>query len=320
MSFLTVLQQGDRLRKSCLEAAAVAVDLAAAADADLDAVYIGSGLEQTLDLLAGSGIRKVFLYDEPHLNNASEGQLAVIIESLARNMDHSVIVGSATTFGKELFASLSARLDTELVQDCIGASWEKGLVVTKALYGGRVHAQIRFTGNPALISCRPNVFPIKSSNGDLPEIVRMAAHIESNGIRFVEAEKPSADKLVLTEANIVVSGGRGMDGNGSWEILEQLCDEIGGALGASRAAVDSGWIPHSHQVGQTGKIVNPDLYIACGISGAVQHFAGMRESRIVVAINRDPNAPIFEMCDYGIVGDLFEVVPVLVEELRQRRS
>jgi electron transfer flavoprotein alpha subunit len=136
----------------------------------------------------------------------------------------------------------------------------------------------------------------------------------------VEAEKPSTDMPALTEANIIVSGGRGMDGNGSWQILEKLCSEIGGSLGASRAAVDSGWIPHSHQVGQTGKIVNPDLYIACGISGAVQHFAGMRESKIVVAINRDPGAPIFEMCDYGIVGDLFEVVPVLVEELRQRRS
>jgi electron transfer flavoprotein alpha subunit len=320
MSFLIVLQQGDHLRKNCLEAASAAAGLAAAADADLDAVYIGSGIEQTLDLLAGSGIRKVFLYDEPLLNNASEGQLAVILESLVRKMDHRVIVGSATTFGKELFASLSARLDAELVQDCIDASWEEGLVVTKALYGGKVHAQIRFTGIPALISCRPNVFSIRTSDGDLPEIVTMTAPVESNGIMFVEAEKPSANKLALTEANIVVSGGRGMDGNGSWEILEQLCEEIGGALGASRAAVDSGWISHSHQVGQTGKIVNPDLYIACGISGAVQHFAGMRESRIVVAINRDPNAPIFEMCDYGIVGDLFEVVPVLLEELRQRRS
>jgi len=320
MPFLTVLQPGDRLRKSCLEATAAAADLAAAAEADLDAVYFGSGLEQNMDLLAGSGIRKVFLYDEPLLDTASEGQIAVIIESLVREMDHKVIVGSATTFGKELLASLSARLDAELVQDCIDVSWKNGPVVTKALYGGKVHAQLRFTENPALISCRPNVFPIRSSDGEMPEIVSMTAPMESNGIVFVEAEKPSTDMPALTEANIVVSGGRGMDGNGSWEILEKLCTEIGGALGASRAAVDSGWIPHSHQVGQTGKIVNPDLYIACGISGAVQHFAGMRESKIVVAINRDPSAPIFEMCDYGIVGDLFEVVPVLVEELRQRRS
>jgi electron transfer flavoprotein alpha subunit len=320
MSFLTVLQQGDRLRKSCLEAVSAAADLAAAAGVGLDAVYLGSGLDHNLDLLAGSRIRKVFLVDEPLLDTVSEGQLAVIIESLAREMGHRVIAGSATTYGKELFASLSALLDAELVQDCIGISWDNGPVVKKALYGGKVHAQIRFTGEPALITCRPNVFPVPLPEGDPPEVVPVTASVESNGVLFVEAEKPSADKPVLTEADIIVSGGRGMDGNGSWQVLEELCEQIGGALGASRAAVDSGWIHHSHQVGQTGKIVNPDLYIACGISGAVQHFAGMRESRIVVAINRDPDAPIFEMCDYGIVGDLFEVVPALVEALRQRRS
>ena len=175
MSFLIVFQQGDQLRKSCLEAAGAAAKLAAAAGTDLDAVYMGSGFDASLDRLAGSGIGRVFLFDQPELNRSSEGQLAGIVETLVKDMDHELILGSATTFGKEFFASLSARLDAELIQDCMEINWEKDPIAIKALYGGKIHARIRVTGRPALLSCRPNLFPFTSHSGELPAIERMTA-------------------------------------------------------------------------------------------------------------------------------------------------
>ena len=320
MSFLIVLQQGDQVRKSCLEAAGAAAKLAATAGTDLDAVYMGSGFDASLDRLAGSGIGRVFLFDQPELNRSSEGQLAGIVETLVKDMDHELILGSATTFGKEFFASLSARLDAELIQDCIEVAWEEDPIAVKALYGGKVHARIRVTGRPVLLSCRPNLFPVNSHGGDLPDVKCMTAEAGDDGVRFLEALKTPGEEASLTEADVIVAGGRGMGGPERWEVLEPLCSELGAALGASRAAVDSDWISQSHQVGQTGKTVNPELYVACGISGAVQHLAGMMESKVVVAINRDPEAAIFEMCDYGIVGDLFEIVPMLVEKIKQGHS
>jgi electron transfer flavoprotein alpha subunit len=320
MPFLVVLQQGDQLRKSCLEAAAAAAKLAAAAGTDLDAVYMGSGFNGSLGQLAGSGIKRVFLFEQPELNRSSEGQLAGIVETLVEEMGHELILGSATTFGREFLASLSARLDAELIQDCIDIEWEEDPIAKKALYGGKVHARIRVTGRPALLSCRPNLFPLNSQGEELPAVERMTAEIDDDGVRFLETLEISEEEAPLTEAAVIVAGGRGIGGADRWGVLELLCSELSAALGASRAAVDSNWISQSHQVGQTGKTVNPELYVACGISGAVQHIAGMMESKVVVAINRDPEAAIFEMCDYGIVGDLFEIVPMLVEKIKQCHS
>lgn len=187
----------------------------------------------------------------------------------------------------------------------------------KPVYAGKVLSDVRVSSSPALVSLRPNVTAVVQEGDGLPEIVRREMPEVSLRTVLKEAADAAAGTVELTEAKIIVSGGRGIGGPENWPVLQALCDALGAALGASRAAVDAGWIHHAHQVGQTGKVVSPDVYIACGISGAIQHQAGMRTSKIIVAINKDPNANIFKICDYGIVGDLFEVVPMLTEEVKK---
>jgi electron transfer flavoprotein alpha subunit len=206
-------------------------------------------------------------------------------------------------------------LDAGLAMDCVSVRAVDGkIIATRPLYGGKILAEIQVLSVPALVCLRPNVIPVlkKAGRGGIERV-------------SVEPPRPSTEiletireqgKMELTEADVVVSGGRGMGGP-DFSVLEELARALSGAVGASRAAVDEGWRPHSDQVGQTGKVVSPKLYIACGISGAVQHMAGMSGSRCVVAVNKDPDAPIFSRADYGIVGDLFEVVPVLTEALRK---
>jgi electron transfer flavoprotein alpha subunit len=236
---------------------------------------------------------------------------------LAKELGAKVIVGSASALGKELCASVAARLGVELAQDCIGLCWDNGLKAVKPIYAGKIVADMRLSSVPAIATIRPNVVAVERAGDAAPEIVRREMPAVSLRTVLKEAALAAAGTVELTEAKIVVSGGRGIGGPESWPVLRALCDAVGAALGASRAAVDANWIHHSHQVGQTGKVVSPDVYIACGISGAIQHLAGMRTSRIVVAINKDPEAPIFKNCDYGIVGDLHEVVPLLTQELKK---
>jgi electron transfer flavoprotein alpha subunit len=210
-----------------------------------------------------------------------------------------------------------------LAQDCIalGTTANGTPLVRKPLYAGKLLADLRLVRQPALVTLRPASFQIERSGDALPAIAYHTMK-NPNNLRssIKEVVKVSAGMAELADARIVVSGGRGMGGADHWAVLQELCQELGAALGASRAAVDAGWIHHPHQIGQTGKAVSPDLYIACGISGAVQHLAGMRSAHKVVAINKDPTAEIFQHCDYGIVGDLFEVVPMLIQELKAQRT
>ncbi|MEJ2482702.1 MAG: electron transfer flavoprotein subunit alpha/FixB family protein, partial [Gemmatimonadota bacterium] len=193
--------------------------------------------------------------------------------------------------------------------------------VTRPVYAGKAYARFRFRESPALISIRPNVFPVVEQSGDgmleLP-----AAPEPTQKTRVGPVEKGERDRLDVREADIVVAGGRGLQGPEKWEILEQLVEALGtqATLGASRAVVDAGWRPHGEQVGQTGKVVSPSLYFAIGISGAIQHLAGMRTANVIVAVNKDPEAPIFDVANYGIVGDAFEVVPELTEAVRKLRA
>jgi len=317
MSVLVLLEQRGELKPCAFEAATVAGAVARAAGMPLYAAYVGQSLGDQAEALAGFGIEKVYAYENTRLGHYSNDGYVPIVRDLAQELDAAVIIGSATALGKTLCASVAARLGVDLAQDCIELRWDDGLKAKKPVYAGKVIAEVGLTDRPAMASLRPNVVAVAREGNAAPEVVRRDLPDLSLRTVLKEAVEAAAGTVDLTEAKIVVSGGRGLGGPDRWAVLQTLCDVLGAALGASRAAVDAEWIPHAHQVGQTGKVVSPDLYVACGISGAIQHQAGMRTSRVVVAINKDPDAPIFKICDYGIVGDLHEVVPLLAEEARK---
>jgi electron transfer flavoprotein alpha subunit len=230
-----------------------------------------------------------------------------------------VILFSATALGKDLAPRVAAHLDVGLAADVTGTNVAGGkFTVRKPVYAGKSYVDLEFTRSPAICSLRPNNFAAEKGGGSA-KVERAAIDVGGAKSRTIEVKAQAAGaKADLTEASIIVSGGRGMKGPENFVLLERLSSAIpGSVVGASRAVVDAGWRPHSDQVGQTGKTVSPNLYIAVGISGAIQHLAGMRTSKCIVAINKDPEAPIFKVADYGIVGDLFQVVPALEAEFRK---
>ena len=317
MSVLVLLEQRGELKPCAFEAASAASKVARDAGMALNAVYIGQSLGDQAAALEGLGIGTVYAYENTRLGHYSNDAYVPIVRDLARELDAKVIIGSATALGKELCASVAARLNAELAQDCLDIAWDNGLKAKKPIYAGKVLSDVALGGDVAMVSLRPNVVAIERAGDAAPELVRREMPEVSLRTVLREAVEAAAGAVELTEAKIVVSGGRGIGGPENWPVLQELCDALGAALGASRAVVDADWIEHAHQVGQTGKVVSPDVYIACGISGAIQHQAGMRTARIVVAINKDPDAPIFTICDYGIVGNLLEVVPLLTAEAKK---
>lgn len=220
--------------------------------------------------------------------------------------------------GKDLAGRLAARLDAGVAMDCVAINLENGqLTYTRPMFGGKVLAAVEIEGSPQIVAIRPNVMSIAEASR-AGTIEKPAVDVGTVKAAVLEKSMETGDKIELTEADIVVSGGRGTGGN--FSAVEQLAAALGGAVGASRSAVDEGWRPHSDQVGQTGKVVSPTLYVACGISGAIQHLAGMSTSKYIVAINKDPEAPIFSKADFGIVGDLFQMVPAIAEEVKKIKS
>jgi len=243
------------------------------------------------------------------------------VKLAADTLSPDIILFSATLTGKEVAPRTATLLDTSLAQDNVSVELEgETLLVKRPVYAGKSYATVRLTKRPFVASIRPKAYPTPDPEpGAKPAVEKLDYQPGSTPLsRVVDLVKGKSDRIGLTEADIIVSGGRGMRGPENFAMLEELADLVGGAVGASRAAVDAGWRPHSDQVGQTGKVVSPQLYIACGISGAVQHLAGMSTSKCIVAINKDPEAPIFSVADYGIVGDVFEVVPALIQALKER--
>lgn len=320
MSILVLLEQRGGLKACALEAASAARKVAEASGMPLHAAYIGKSLGAGLTALAGMGIKTVYAYEHDDLQHYSNERYVECLCELAREVDAKVIIGSATALGKECCASAAARLQAELAQDCVGLSWDGALKAVKPVYAGKIIADVVFTKLPGLVTLRPNIVAVERCGDAVPRVEQRVVPQVTVRTQILEVAEAVSGYVDLTEARIVVSGGRGIGGPENWPVLQDLCDALGATLGASRAAVDAGWIDPSHQVGQTGKVVCPDLYVACGISGAVQHLAGMRTARTVVAINSDPEAPIFQFCDYGIVGNLLEVVPKLAEKIRNRRG
>ena len=273
--------------------------------------------------LAEWGADRISRFDPGGEDAGGPDPFAAVLSDHIRTHGYRAVVFAATATGRDLAPRVAARLGVSLLSDCTGVEVAGGaLVTTRPVFAGKALARVRALASPALLSIRPNVFPPRTAPR---EGVRAELHAGAAGnrpgYRVVGFEASQGAALDVSEATIVVSGGRGMKGPENWHILADLRDAIGetAALGASRAVVDAGWRPHAEQVGQTGKTVTPKLYFAIAISGAIQHLAGMRTSGVVVAVNRDADAPIFGVADYGIVGDAFEVVPKLAEAIRGLR-
>ena len=317
MSILVILEQRGALTSSSLEAASAAAQLANQCGKDLNAVLLGKSLDTEISKLEGFNLKKIFLYEGESLNYASSEAYIPVLKELILELKAEIIIGPASIIGKEIFASLAGKLGVELAQDCISLEWNGICQVKRPKFAGKVIETLKLGGpTPHLISLRPNIFPVIKTGGNAPTVEKRPLPQLNLRAKVTSVVQSMAGKVDLSEAHIVVSGGRGLGGPEPFKMLQELADAIGGAVGASRAAVDSGWISHTLQVGQTGKTVTPDVYIACGISGAIQHLAGMRTSKLIVAINKDPEAPIFKIADYGIVGDLFEIIPLMIAEVK----
>jgi electron transfer flavoprotein alpha subunit len=308
-----------KIKKASLEALSAARKMADTLQESVVAMRIGTG-EPSVNL-AHYGADKIIHAQHALLNSYStEGYCATIVQA-AQQVQPRFILGSSSSMGRDLLPRVAARLGVGLAQDCVEAHILDGsqLECIRPIYAGKAYARVRLLMTPGMATLRPNVFSLGAPDSSRnAETVLFAPELNPGQIRasVKEVNASVGQKVELTEANIIVSGGRGMKGPENFPLIEQLADALGGAMGASRAAVDAGWIDHQHQVGQTGKTVSPTLYIACGISGAIQHLAGMSSSKYIVAINKDPEAPIFNLADYGIVGDLFEVVPVLTQAVK----
>ena len=293
----------------------------------LVAVVIGSNVDAAVQAASEHGADKVIVVDGPEYAHYTTDAYAIALCTLVEKYGPTSMLIGATNNGRDLGPRVSCRLKTGLTADCTGLDIdeESGNVAwTRPAFGGNLMATILCPDHrPQIGTVRPGVFKKSDAGEAKAEIIKEDIHVDAADIRtqvlelIKEAEGENVD---LEGAEIIVSGGRGVGGPEGFEPIKALADVLGATVGASRAAVDAGWIAHAHQVGQTGKTVGPKLYIACGISGAIQHLAGMSGSDCIVAINKDPEAPIFDVADYGVVGNLFEVLPVLTEEIKKARA
>ena len=316
--FAITEQRDGVFRKISFEAVSEGRRIADGLGADLCAVVVGSGIEGIAGELQKYGADKILVADDPGLADYTTSAYTNVIADLIQSTDPAVVVIGASAQGKDLAARLAARLDAGLAMDCTGVKIDGGkLTCTRPMFGGKIFADVEFDSAIQIVAIRPNVMDIVESAKD-GAIEKPAVQLGEVKTAVVEKSMDTGDKIELTEADVVVSGGRGTAGN--FGAIEELAAAFGGAVGASRSAVDEGWRPHSDQVGQTGKVVSPVLYVACGISGAIQHLAGMSTSKYIVAINKDAEAPIFSKADLGIVGDLFEVIPAVTEEVKKVKS
>ncbi len=311
-------QAGDHFRKVTYEILSEGKRLADALGGSVIALVLGAGVT---DLAAGAaeyGADRILAADDDALAEYTTDAYAEVCAGVIASENPAIVITGASTQGKDLMARLSARLKAALATDCVALALEDGrLLASRYMYGGKILADVRLSGSPQLVTIRPNAMSVEKNAGE-GKLETVSVDTGQRRIRFIE-KKMETGKVDITEADIVVSGGRGMGGP-DYSVVEALAAELGAAVGASRSAVDEGWRPFSDQVGQTGKVVSPSLYIACGISGAIQHLAGMSSSKVIVAVNKDAEAPIFAKADYGIVGDLFEVVPKITEEVRKLKN
>jgi electron transfer flavoprotein alpha subunit len=323
---LAIAEQRDgTLRRISEEVVSAAKTLAAQTGGQVHVIVIGpAGTANAAGALGAFGADTIYVTENDALASYTpDGYVAIIADHIKAN-DYRAVLFGATTNGKDLAPRVAARLDLPLAGDATALAFEGGdVIVTRPVYAGRAFARVTLDAKTALVTIRPNVFrPAQNAGAGTVQTLAMSGDPSSWKVKVREVKAAAGGKLDVAEAPIVISGGRGLKGPEQWPMLEQLRDAFGGkaALGASRAVVDAGWRPHGEQVGQTGKTVSPQLYIAVGISGAMQHLAGMRSAKTIVAINKDPEAPIFKVADYGIVGDFSEVLPALTDAIKAEQK
>ena len=304
-----------------LEAVHAARQLSSKSGGQVKAVYLGLEGGDGVKAVARSGVDQVLLILDPELETYTSSRYLAALFKCMSDSPPSAILLPATNHGKELGPALATSLGSGLATDCIGLDYSEssGIKVDRPVYAGKALSSLEFSGPaPTIITLRPNAFrsdPVVAAR-EAPIIEHSPEWTELSKILHLKEIIKGSGTLDITEARIVVSGGLGMQGPENFHLLEELAEVLGAAVGASRPVVDNGWRDYSNQVGQTGRTVGPDLYIACGISGSVQHLAGMSSSKCIMAINKDPNAPIFEVADYGIVGDALQILPILTREFK----
>ncbi|MGK5085204.1 electron transfer flavoprotein subunit alpha/FixB family protein [Bdellovibrionota bacterium FG-1] len=308
-----------RLKKSTFEL----LGASSAAGNDTHAILLGEGVAELAKELGQYGARAVHLVDNAAFKFYTAEAYTLAIVEILKKGSPDIVLGSHTPTGRDLMPRVAGRLGVGLASDCTQLSFDGAKVkVRRPVYSGKATAEIEFLGSgPQLATMRANALGVpKADPSKTAEVMTESVSLGTLLTQVTDVQKGASGRPDVTEATIVVSGGRSLKSAENFKMLEDLADVLGGAVGASRAAVDAGFRPHRDQVGQTGKVVAPTLYIACGISGAIQHLAGMRTSKTIVAVNTDPEAPIFQIADYGIVGDLFAVVPALKEELKKLKE
>jgi electron transfer flavoprotein alpha subunit len=305
-------------RKVTFEALSEGRRIADQLGCELNALVLGDNIENISKELEQFGADRIIVAENSALSEYLPDAYGNVIADVINKETPDVVILGASTQGKDIAGRLSARMNAPLAMDCVAIRFEDNtLMATRYMYGGKILADVVLDGEPKILAIRPNALAIASADGT-GSIEKFEVNIGETKVKFIEKHLETG-KVELTEADSVVSGGRGMGGP-DFAVIEELAQELKGAVGASRSAVDEGWRSASDQVGQTGKVVSPNLYIACGISGAIQHLAGMSSSNIIVAINKDPEAPIFSKADYGIQGDLFEIIPLITEEVRKLKG
>jgi len=311
-------ERGGKFKKSSLETIRASRRLADTFGGQCIALAAGSGITAAAAGLGRYGAGRVIAVDDPKLALHANSAMAKIIAEVARSEGATMVFLPASQMGKDIAPRVAVKLEAGLASDCIALRADgNDVLATRPVFAGKALLDVRVATPVKVFTLRPNIFDAAEDGADVTVEARTIPLDDGDMITTVRETKVAAGRPDVTEADIIVSGGRGMKGPEHFVLIEQLADALGAGVGASRAVVDAGWRPHDEQVGQTGKTVSPTLYIACGISGAVQHLAGMSSSKCIVAINRDKDAPIFQIADYGIVGDVFEVLPALTAELKK---
>ena len=320
-NILIIAEHGDgKLKKAALELASKACELSQKLGGDAYAVLIGDNVRALAEELGNYGIKRVFVSENPSLKFYDPQNYSKIVCDIAGKESVSIVLGSATPLGKDLLPKVAARLQAGFTQDCISVEIEGGkLKVKRPVFAGKALLDLVYETPVQVATLRPNIFPIAPQKTSV-QVALVKADIVPSRAKVVEVKLVEQGEVDVAEADIIVSGGRAVGSKDGFKMIFELAHALKGAVGASRAAVDAGYIGHDHQVGQTGKTVSPKLYIACGISGAIQHLAGMRTSKVIVAINKDPESPIFSKADLGVVGDIFKIVPLLTQKLKREAS